>query len=260
MSYPHVPAAQIAAGLPARSAPDTSRKGLRATPLTRRFEVAGLTREGRIAEFSLVAPATTAFEATSAAFAHGTLIATENGPVAVQDLEPGMMIETADAGPKMLLWVGSMMLFPDLPGLNEDNTRLTRITAEAFGLSRPMSDLMLGPHARLLQRHPAMAARFGAKAAFVPVQTVEDGHSAVSIRPVSPVRVYHLALHGQHILWANGIETESFHPGRLADVHMDRPTWDLFLTLFPYARCLHDFGPITHLRLEPTDVDRLRVA
>ncbi|MCV2880542.1 Hint domain-containing protein [Actibacterium sp. XHP0104] len=264
MSYPHLPATQIAKGKSVGSVnPNpTHRPGKAplATPITRRYEVRGLTRDGQIAEFGIVAPATPAFEETSSSFAHGTLINTDSGPVAVQDLEPGMMIETVDAGPKMLLWSGSMMLFPDMPGLDSSRTHLTRVTADAFGLSRPMSDLMLGPGARLLYRNSGLADRLGTQAAFTPAQGFEDGFTALSIRPMSPVRVYHLALHGQHIIRANGLEVESFHPGRTADLEMVPQSWELFLTMFPHARCLHDFGPMTLPRIGIDDLHDLRAA
>ena len=41
-----------------------------------------------------MAPATPGIEASCGAFAHGTLIHSAEGPVAVEDLVPGMLIET----------------------------------------------------------------------------------------------------------------------------------------------------------------------
>ncbi|MHC0053761.1 Hint domain-containing protein [Actibacterium sp. D379-3] len=264
MSHPRLPAAGFAAGpraaLPALSTVTSDRQPSRATPLTRRYEVAGLTPVGRHVDFSTVAPATPDFESACASFARGTLIATLQGPVAIEDLIPGMDLLTADAGPQKLLWVGSMMVFPSLPGLNEDDVRLTRITADTFGLGRPMSDLMLGPRARLLFRHSGCVTMFGTPAAFAPARAFADGTSMISVKPATPVRVYHLALHGQHIIRANGIEVESFHPGDRADTMMDKATWDLFLGLFPHARSIADFGPMPHPRLTAFEYEGLNVA
>ncbi|MBC56392.1 MAG: hypothetical protein CL814_05600 [Confluentimicrobium sp.] len=263
MGYPHQTAAGIAASRamkgplsPARS----DRRPPRATPLTRRYEVAGLTRSGALIDFTSVAPATPAFEEAFAAFARGTLIATADGPVAVEDLIPGTMIETADNGPMPLLWVGSMMIFPSLPDVAEDAVRLIRVTADSFGLARPAHDLVLGPRARVLFRHTGCKQMFGTRSAFAPARSYTDGVNMVSVRPAAPVRVYHLVLDGQQILLANGIEVESYHPGTPADVMVDLEMRELFLGLFPHVRNLSDFGPMHIPRLTEHEFEGMRAA
>jgi len=72
-------------------------------PLTRRYEVAGLTTNGLLTDFHGIAPATPVFEEAFSSFAHGTLISTQTGPVAVEDLTPGTMIRTAENGAMGLL-------------------------------------------------------------------------------------------------------------------------------------------------------------
>lgn len=229
-------------------------------PLTRRYEVAGLTPNGLFNDFSTIAPATPVFEEAFSGFARGTLIATETGPVAVEDLAPGAMIETADNGAMELLWVGSMMIFPALPDLDEDSAQLTRVTADSFGLGRPMPDLMLGPRARLLHRHSTCRKMFGTEAAFAPARAFIDGFATISVRPATPVRVYHLALDGQQVIFANGMEVESYHPGTQAQTMMDAPTMELFLSLFPHVRTLEDFGPMTYPRLTAFELESMRAA
>ena len=117
----------------------------RARPLTRRYEVAAIGTDGALTQKAVVAPAIPTFEDAFAGFARGTLITTSDGPIAVEDLCPGMMVQTADNGAMPLLWVGSMMIFPGLPELSEESVRLIRATAESFGMGRPLPDLMLGP-------------------------------------------------------------------------------------------------------------------
>ncbi|MGB8623767.1 MAG: Hint domain-containing protein [Paracoccaceae bacterium] len=222
--------------------------------------MAGLTPSGLITDFNAIAPATPMFEEAFSAFARGTLISTKNGPVAVEDLIPGTEIETVGGGYRPLLWRGSMMLFPNLPGMAENDLRLTRITADTFGLGRPMPDLMLGPRARMLFRHSACHTMFGTPAAFAPARAFADGNTIVAVRPATPVRIYHLGLDGQFIIRANGVEVESYHPGLKADAMMDRETLELFLGLFPHIRNFDDFGDMPHPRLTAFEFEGMRAA
>ncbi|WP_212524101.1 Hint domain-containing protein [Actibacterium sp. MT2.3-13A] len=228
-------------------------------PLTRRYEVAGLTPSGQIDSFTRVAPATPAFEDAFAGFARGTLIQTPRGPVAVEDLVPGIPI-SVDGEDLPLLWVGSMTVFPNLPEQPEENGHLTRITADAFGLGRPMPDLLLGARARLMFRHSRCEALLGRRSAFAPARAFIDGMSAIQITPAAPVAVFHLALERQAVLRANGVEVESFHPGTSADQMMGREALDLLLSLFPHARGLSDFGPMPYPRLTAFELEGMRAA
>lgn len=210
--------------------------------------------------FNQIAPASPVFEDAFGAFAHGTLISTTSGPVAVEDLDPGMKLETVGAGPQTLLWVGSMMVYPSMPDLDEDEARLTRITSETFGMGRPLPDLLLGHRARILFRHGRCLEAVGAPAAFAPASGFVDGDQVLRVAPPTPVRVYHLGLYGQHILRANGVEVESFHPGLQPEMMMDRETFLLFLSLFPHVKTPEDFGPMPTPRLTAFELDGMRAA
>ena len=236
------------------------RKARPATPLTRRYEITALTAGGRPREFTTVAPASPDFEAAFGAFARGTLINTPDGPVAVEDITPGEMIETAEEGAKPLLWKGAMTIFPDMPDVARRPVALTRITAEAFGIGRPTPDLVLGPWARLALRQAAFRAEVGCEQAMVPASALADDSGVLALRPVTPLRLYHLCLHGQQTIRANGLEAESFHPGDGAEMVMDRGSVGLFLDLFPHADRLADFGPMQRPRLSAFEYERASAA
>lgn len=233
------------------------RRSARNAPLMRRYEIAGMTPAGEIVDFVRRAPATPAFEDAFAAFARGTLISTPAGPVAVEDLRPGMVVETAE-GPQPVLWIGGTVFFPNLPDRPETALRLTRITADSMGFGKPSPDLLLGPRARLLFRHEGCQEMLGSPAAVAPATAFVDGINTVSVKPAAPLTVYHLALEGQQVLLANGIEVESFHPGPAAEEMMDFDTRTLFLSLFPHVESLTDFGPMTLPRLTAFEFDQIR--
>lgn len=214
----------------------------------RKYHIKSLTNDGEVKTSDQIGPAMPIFEAAFSAFAHGTIIATEHGPVAVEDLEPGMRIVTMDDAAEQLIWVGAMTLMPrsdDRP----DSGSLTRITADSFGLARPQADLMTGPGARLLLRRPPRFSISGEERPLTPASKITDGMNAIEIVPPTPVTVYHLCLAKHSIISANGMDVESFHPGAGFERNMGPNMLTLFLSFFPHVKEARDFGPLAHPRL-----------
>jgi len=233
-------------------------------PVMRRYEVSFLTPEGHFDSSRHVAPATAQFEAAFSAFARGTLLTTRNGLCAIEDLVPGMEIETAGAGMRRVLWIGSMTILPDAPVDTPDQTRMTRMMADTFGLGRPMADIMAGPGARMLHRPAALRGLegFGARSGqvFTPAADFEDGSRAIRITPPRPVTVYHLCLDQHAAIKVSGIEMESYHPGPGLEQRMGPNTMALFLSLFPHIRNIEDFGPLAFPRATREMLENLTAA
>lgn len=230
----------------------------RVAPLTRRYEVVFLSPDGLIDSFTRVAPALPVFEEAFSAFGRGALIATEFGAIAVEDLQPGIRIETATNGLMPLQWVGSMTLYPSSSGdRGSEPARLIRIATEAFGPDRPLPDLVIGSPARLLYRNAGCLSALGTAQAFVPADAFVDSLSVIEVTPVAPVRVFHLGLAGQQIVKANGLELESFHPGPQFQSRMDRNTLALYLSLFPHTEGPEGFGSLEVPRLSREEFEAL---
>ncbi len=239
----HKPWTVNAARNPSKPAPRT-------VALTRRYQVTWSDDDGQIHDFNRIAPALPIFEQAFSAFSHGAVIATAEGPVAVEDLVPGMEIETAVGNMATLRWLGSITLVPGAPQTGDEPQRLYRVTADALGLGRPMTDVTFGPAARLLNRDPTIRNALGCEAALAPVSTFEDGVGVVALNPVSPVRVYHLAFDSHHVIRAGGIEVESYHPGPDAHYSMSQEMRATFLSMFPYLATLQGFGRVLWPRFE----------
>ncbi len=220
--------------------------------MTRRYETSWLSSEGHVESSARVAPALPEFEEAFSAIARGTIIETTAGLVAVEDLEPGMSVLTAEGRIETITWIGSMTLFPpnSVPGLAA--ATLTRVTSEAFGEGRPMPDLILGPQARILTKG-ARARAAGLGAVYVPAHSFVDGESIIEVTPVAPVTMYHLVLARHGSLRCAGIEVESFHPGKAPTERLDPQLAALFLAMFPQVKGFADFGPMAHARLASDD-------
>jgi hypothetical protein len=232
MNRPTPPAALSADRMP-DAAPDPARS--RSRPLLRRYEALCLGEDGNELEINRLAPASAFFEAAFNALARGTLIATPDGPVAIEDLRPGDYVDTAEGGPEPVLWRGNLTLYPLRPGGAGRPDRLYRVTGDALGYGRPMQDLLLGPGARI------WSSRQGD---FLPPEALVDGDTVVELSPPAAVSAYHLCLAGRRTLLANGVAFRSFTPDVAAAGHIAPDLLALFVALFPNADMISDFAAL----------------
>jgi hypothetical protein len=144
-------------------------------------------------------------------FTQGTLLATPDGPRPVEALREGDLVDTRDGGPQEILWIGNRRLsgaqMHAMPEL-----RPIRIRSAALAGGRPEPDLVVSPRHRVLIEGPAADALFGTPEVLVAAEDlVNDGtiHRDHGLREVTYV---HLLLPRHHVVWANGVPTESFHP------------------------------------------------
>lgn len=210
----------------------------------RKFEVMHQRSDGEIRRTEHIGPAIPAFEAAFSAFAHGSLIMTTRGPVAVEDIEPGMKLFTREHGSQSVQWLGAMRIVPEAVEKSAHDARMSRITVDSFGFTRPDRDLLTGPGARILQK----GRMTDGQDRFVPVRSLTDGINVIDILPPSPVMVYHLALRRHATILVNGLNMESFHPGTGFESTMGQNMLSLFLSFFPHVNQPADFGKMTYPR------------
>lgn len=145
-------------------------------------------------------------------FAPGTRIRTPQGPRLVETLRPGELVVTKDSGPSPIRWIGKrhmtgarLMAMPEL--------RPIRIRAGAFGLNRPEGELIVSPGHRMLVRGAVAQRLFNTDEVLVAARDLVDGRSVRRDLEMAEVTYIHLMLDSHQILFANGTEAESFHPG-----------------------------------------------
>ena len=216
----------------------------------RTCELRYLRADARIGTAQPSIPAHPVFDSAFAAFARGTLIATTRGPVAVEDLDPGMKAITNERGPSPILWIGRMVWQGNADHADPppETTRLTRIQTGALGLGRPMTDLLTGPGARILARGDGMSAPQGPERILRPIHDMVDGTHVITVSPPGEVELYHVGLRRHATITAAGLEFETFHPGVGFEHRLTHQQLSLFMALFPHANRPADFGSIAYAR------------
>ncbi|NIZ14426.1 Hint domain-containing protein [Phaeobacter sp. HF9A] len=218
-------------------------------PQLRRYEVASLLANGNIAETRHIAPALPLFEQAFTAFTRGSLLETDYGPVAIEDIYPGDRILTRDGQYETLIWKGMTTLIPGRKAASGNGQALTSFMADSLGMEKPMSCVVAGPAARLLRtpahlRHTQRSDR----PVLTPVQEFLDGMNIVQTAPPAPVDMYHLCLARHAVIRVGGLEFETYHPGPDALRLVSYPIKTLFLNMFPHVESIADFGPLAFER------------
>ena len=170
--------------------------------------------------------------ATIVCFASGTMIETPSGPVPVQRLAPGDVVETRDDGPQELIWTGAWRV--DAAG---DMAPIV-ITKGAFGNTR---DLVVSPQHRVLVTGWQAQLHFGAEEVLVKAKDLLNGDT-VFRREGGKVTYHHILCDTHQVVRAEGAWAESFHPGPQSLPALDSGPRDELLKLFPDLR--HADAPI----------------
>ena len=140
----------------------------------------------------------TALTTQLACFVEGTAIATPAGPVPVETLKPGDLVQTASGDVRPVRWLGYRALNPARHPQPE-RAQPIRITANAFGDNVPVRDLRLSPdHAVLVD------------GMLIPVRLLRNDASIVCEADCRAVTYFHVELDTHDVLLAEGLATESY--------------------------------------------------
>ncbi|WP_425043430.1 Hint domain-containing protein [Primorskyibacter sp. S87] len=229
----------------------------RSRPQLRRYEVTSLLENGNIVSTRHIAPALPLFENAFCALSRGSLVETESGPIAIEDLLPGDRVMTRDHGTQTVLWKGCTMLIPGRPDAKGRTHHLTRIMADSFGMQRPMSGVIAGPSARLLATPGHLRALSSGEPLLTPVGEFVDGMNVVETAPPTPVELFHVCLSQHAVIRVDGLEFETYHPGVTALRTLSHAMRSLYLTLFSHIDKLTDFGPQAYPRAGDGEIDAL---
>lgn len=192
-------------------------------------------------------------QTTAPCFVAGTKIVTQSGMVNVEDLKPGHKILTRDNGFQALRWIGKTARFAagaDAP---------IRFEAGALGNHDTVE---FSPNHRVLFQSSRAALLFGESEVLVKAKDLVNGDT-ITIRDTgAPVTYVHLLFERHEIVRANGLDSESYHPGRETLDGFDADTRDEILRLLPNMDAMmgYGFGPAARVSLKKYEARALLTA
>lgn len=190
-------------------------------------------------------------------FAAGTRIRTPSGDRAVETLRPGDRVITRDHGTQRLIWVGGARLSARRLARSPQSQPI-RIRAHAFGPNQPERDMLVSPQHRILLRSPKAEFFFGDGEVLAAAQHLIDAPWVTRAWDVQAVSYHHLLFDRHEIVYADGLETESYQPGPGTLAHLPAADQGFLTQLYPeLARGLPVNRPTARLHLRPWEVTML---
>ncbi|MCA8867154.1 MAG: Hint domain-containing protein [Rhodobacteraceae bacterium] len=167
-----------------------------------------------------------------ACFAVGTLIETDRGQVAVEELQVGDLVVTADHGLQPIRWIGrSPLTQRDL--LARPHLRPIRIPSGSFGGGIPSRDLVLSPQHRVLLEGWQIELNFGTRQVFAPANALVGSNGIKVDATCEDIEYLHLMFDQHEVIYSEGLASESFLVGDTIRNNMDRAQLAEILELFP---------------------------
>lgn len=145
-------------------------------------------------------------------FTPGVMIQTPTGEVPVETLEVGDLVITRDNGVRAIRWIGQTTL--PVGYVNRTSSmRPILIRKGALGPDRPCRDMRLSRQHRILVSDWRAELLFGeSDGVLVPALSLVNDNTVVEDHPTSDVTYIHMAFDSHEVVFADGIEVESFHP------------------------------------------------
>lgn len=191
-------------------------------------------------------------------FTPGTRIVTPAGTRRIEDLRPGDTIQTKDNGAQQVLWTGHRRMtgarLYAMPHL-----RPIRFRSGALGIDRPDGDLLVSPQHRMLVKGAAAQSLFHANEVLVAAEDLLNDGSICIDRALREVTYVHVLMERHQIVWANGLETESFHPSNSALEMVDPGQREGLLNILPgLAEDPYAYGDFARRNLTASEAAILR--
>ncbi len=156
-------------------------------------------------------------------FAAGSKIAVPGGTRPVEALRCGDLVQTLDAGAQPILWAGGGSVF------TTENSQPIRIAKGVLGADR---DLRVSGQHLVLLRDRAAELLFGEDEVLIAAKDLIGLPGVTQDAAGKIIGYYHILLQAHHLLMADGVASESLHPGKQAlDAMSPRVLADLRATV-----------------------------
>ncbi len=176
-------------------------------------------------------------------FTPGSLIATPLGDRLVEELGIGDLVITRDHGLQAIRWVGHKTITGARLYANP-HLRPIHIRKNAFGPGLPCHDLRVSPQHRMLLSGGDAILQFGEAEVLVPAKGLVNDHSVTVDFETTQTKYIHILFDKHEIITANGILTESFHPGAMGMEAIEEASRAELFEIFPELKIdPASFGP-----------------
>jgi hypothetical protein len=156
-------------------------------------------------------------------FVRGTRIRTARGEVRIEDLRPGDLVATFDAGLQPLRWVGSSRI--------AGRGRFAPVLIEAGTLGN-REDLFVSPQHRILLQGWRAEILSGEPQVLAAAIDLVNGGTIRQVE-VAEVEYFHLLFDAHQIVWSNAVPSESLHVSRNSVASLRPEQRYEIATLFP---------------------------
>ncbi|MGR3571320.1 Hint domain-containing protein [Brevirhabdus sp.] len=170
---------------------------------------------------------------TPVCFCRGTLIATLDGEVPIEDLQPGDMVLDASGIAHRIRWTSGRKLHIPL-GVHGGFAKWlpVHIPADAFGPGRPHRPLHVSQQHRILLEGAGVELFAGMPQALAPAKSLVGDLVHID-RRVREVEYHHILCDRHVVLLANGLPAESLLPGDVLANALPNDSWQEVLGIFP---------------------------
>ncbi len=193
-------------------------------------------------------------------FTPGTRLRTPRGLALIEDLRAGDFLQTKDNGAQPIDWIGRRHMsgarFHAMPHL-----RPVRFRAGALGHMIPDSGLVVSPEHRILLGGAKARELFCTDEVLVSAKDLVN-HSTVTVdMGLRGMTYIHVMMDRHQVIWANGVETESFHPASAPLDALAEPDRLRLLRAYPdLAIDPHSYGGFARRNLSASEAAILQHA
>jgi serralysin len=165
-------------------------------------------------------------------FTPGTMILTDRGEVAVEDLVAGDLVVTRDHGLQPLRWIGRQHVSRGHLRFRPELLPV-RIARGALGAAGPVRAMLVSPQHRLLISGARAELLFGEAEVLLPARHLVGVVDATVENPAEGVTYIHIMFDRHEIVRSDGLWSESFQPAERTLSAMDAAVRDEILAIFP---------------------------
>ena len=182
-------------------------------------------------------------------FVPGTEIATPYGGRKIEDLKIGDSVVTQDNGIQRIRWIGNTTV----PATDE----FAPVRFKQRTFAGADADVVVSPQHRMLFKGYEAELLFGQNEVLVPAIHLLDGKNVLR-EQLKTVTYIHIMFEQHEIIFAQGIATESYHPGSVGVDSLAPKARDELFSLFPSLRSdLASFGQSARTTLGASEAHAL---